>query len=128
MPLTDLKLVADGGPTLDPDSFVPDGVTGPDKVAARVVYFLLNTGVSPFLTSVAGFRGDFDVFAAFAAALPAVKTAARAAEEAGDPDSDRFGSAALTRVELSGDSATMTLAVRAADGSAAAPAEFNLEL
>lgn len=128
MPLTDLKLFADGASTLDPDAFAPDGLTGPDKVAARFVYFLLNTDVSPFLAALRQFRGDFDIFAAYASALPAAQTACRAAEETTDPDSDKFGSAQLLGVELTGDAATMTVLVKAADGTAAAPTEFVLEL
>lgn len=128
MARADLLLFADGLSTLDPVTFAPAGVTGADKVAARFVYFLTNPDTSPFLGLLGTAAADMDLFAAFAAGAPAAETACRAAQEAADPPAERFGSAELLAVALVGDSATMTVLVKAADGAAATPADFTLEL
>lgn len=123
---TELRLWGPNGPALDPATWDPGGIRGADKVAARFAYALLtpqgsvpgrpNDG-SPFTELAAGFRSDFDVFAAFAAAESAVTATVRAAEQADEPKSEKLGSAVLTAVTLSGDSVTLTLSVTAADGS-----------
>lgn len=123
---TELELFGPAGITLDPDAFAPDGVRGADKAAQRFVYGLLTpAGTVPgrpadgstFLSLVAGFRSEFDVFAAFAAAEPAAAATARAAELDDDPPGERLGAARLTGFDLAGDTLTLTIAVVAADGT-----------
>lgn len=128
MARADLQLFAGGLSTLDPAAFAPAGVIGADKVAARFVYFLANPDTSPFLGLLGAAAADMDLFAAFAAGAPAAETACRAAQDADDPPAERFGSAELLTIALAGDSATMTVLVKAADGAAATAADFTLEL
>lgn len=138
MPRTDLKLFAAAGLTLDADTFVPDGVRGADKVADRFVYALLTpqgtvpgrpADGSPFLSLVAQFRSEYEVFVAFAGSLDAAAATVRACESAAETSAEKYGAAQLSGVELDGTTVTLILDVRAADGSAPAePVEFTLDV
>lgn len=138
MPETDIRLFGPSGYTLDPATWGPSGVRGPDKVAQRFLFFLFTpAGTIPgrpgdgtdFLEAVQTFRSEFDLYAAFSAAEPVAGRNVRSAELTDDPDSEKYGYARLSRMVVSQDALTLTFAVVAADGSRPAdPVDFTLQL
>lgn len=123
---TELNLFGPAAYALDPASWDPTGVRGADKVAQRLIYALftplgsvpgLTTSGSTFLDLARGFRSEFDLFAAFAAAYDSAVAAVKAAEYDGEPDSEKFGRARLESAAVDADKVTLTLGVVAADGS-----------
>lgn len=135
---TELRVYGSDGPVLNPDGFAPAGVRGADKVAQRFVYFLLTPGGSvpgrpsdgsPFLELARAFRSEFDVYAAFAAAYAVVVSSCRAAEQPGDPATERFGFARISGLSIQARMVIIALDLRNAAGEIpSAPVEFILEV
>lgn len=134
---TELRLFGPAGLTLTPETWAPAGVTGADKVAQRAVYALLTplgsvpgrpADGSPFASLARNWRSEFELFAAFTAAEPAVKATVQAAEADGDPAAERYGTFSLVGVEIDGDRVTLRLAATAADGSRpSTPTDVTME-
>lgn len=106
---TELALVDGSSETLDPETFGPFGVRGPDKVAQRFLYALTtpsgsvpgrpNDGTN-FLEMLASFASEFDLYAAFSSCEPRASAAVRSWEAPDDPDSGRLGGARLATSEF----------------------------
>lgn len=123
---TELALFGVLGPTLSADSWSPSGIRGADKVASRYVYALMTpvgsvpgspTFGSPFVDLARGFRSEFDVFSAFAAADPVAAASVRRSEEDDESSSEKLGYASLTGVAIADGVVTLSMSVTAADGS-----------
>jgi hypothetical protein len=123
---SDLQLFDSIGFTLVESHFVPRSVIGPDKVAQRLLYYLLMpTGTIPgqpgvgtdFLSAVRTFRSEFDMFVAFAAAEPAAARSVQACELPTDPATERYGYSQLSGVAIIADQVKLTLVVAAANGA-----------
>lgn len=138
MTLADIKLFADGSYTLDPATWDPDGTTGADKVADRFVYALLTPqgsvpgrpdDGSPFVELITGFNSDFDVHAAFLTSVGFAAATVQAAEEADEPDSEKYGGARLDGMDVAQDRVTLYLSVAAKDGSVPSrPVSFDVRV
>lgn len=138
MRTTDLALFAANASTLDPASFAPQGVRGPNKVAQRVLYALLTpSGSVPgrpndgcgFLSLIGNFSSEFDLFTAFAAAEPGILATVKSAEDSDDLDAERIGAVRLSGIEVAGDGVTFTVSVATADPTQAIQdVDFTLQV
>lgn len=134
---TELALFGDGTDTLQPETFAPIGVRGPDKVAQRFLYALLQplgtvpgrvTDGTEFLAMVEGFASEFDIHIAFQASLPDAIATVQSYEDADDEDDEKIGAARLESLEISGDGVTMTITIITIDNSAPSRSvDFTLE-
>lgn len=126
MQTTDLGLLNDGAATLDPETFAPFGVRGPDKVAQRFLYALFTPfGSIPgrpregthFLEMISGFGSDYDLHAAFSACSPRATSTVRSWESDTDPDSDRLAAVRLNSLEFTAGLLTLVFEILTRDRS-----------